>query len=269
MRMGDIILDIQNISKSFYSKTSGENYVLKNLNLSINKNKITALIGGNGTGKTTLFNIISRFIDPNEPKSSKIIYDEKNLLKCNAWQLASLGIGRLFQDAHIFPDLSILENMLVADADTFGEKPIENIIFHKKVQFKEKKRTQKAVGILSKLFGKESIFIQQIHLPAGNLSYGQQRLLGLARLLMGDYQLILLDEPTAGVHIQLNDKIAEIILLLKEKGKTVFLIEHNMAFVRKIADETAFMDKQNIRLKGKTSDVLNNEDVQKNYLGII
>jgi len=269
MIMKKIILSIRHISKSFYSKTSGNNYILKNLDLDIGRNQITALIGGNGTGKTTLFNIISRFVEPDNPKNAKILYNDKNLLTYNAYQLASLGIGRLFQDAHIFPDLSILENMLVADADMYGEKPFENILFSKKVRFKEKERTEKAVSILNELFGKKSIFVEQTHLPAGNLSYGQQRLLGLARLMMGDYQLILLDEPTAGVNIKLNDKISEIILLLKEKGKTVFLIEHNMAFVRKIADETAFMDKQKILLKGKTSEVLDNENVQKNYLGII
>jgi len=263
------ILDIQHISKSFHSKTTGNNYVLKDFNLTIPTNKITALIGGNGTGKTTLFNIISRLVPADKTITKKILFQGKNLLKQQPNNLASLGIGRLFQDAHIFPNLSILDNMCVASDTSFGENPFDSLLFTKKSKKTEKTKTAKAIQILSDLFTNESIFVQNPNLLAGKLSYGQQRLLGLARLSMGNYSLILLDEPTAGVHTQLNDKIAEIVVLLKKQGKTIFLIEHNMAFVRKIADYVAFMANHNIFIQGEPNDVLNNKQVQQHYLGIL
>ena len=267
--MQKIILDIQHISKSFYNKTSGNNYVLKDLNLKIQAHKVTALIGGNGTGKSTLFNIISQLVTPDKTQEAKIIFNHTNLLNLEAHQLAKIGIGRLFQDAHIFPDLSILENMLVADYNKFGEQAFESLFFFKKNRNIEQKRKEKALKILTNLFAKDSIFVQKHSMLAGNLSYGQQRLLGLSRLLMGNYQLILLDEPTAGVHTKLNDKIAEIISTFKAQGKTVLLIEHNMNFVKKVADHVAFLDNHCIFTQGTPKEVLNNNLVQQHYLGIL
>jgi len=267
--MQEFILDIQHISKSFFNKTSGNNYVLKDFNMSIEARKITALIGGNGTGKTTLFNLITGLIEADNTKDSKILFQGNDLLKLKPYQIAGLGIGRLFQDAHIFRNLSILENMCVADDTHFGENPFDNVLFIKKTGLVEKARKEKALKILIDLFGNDSIFVKEPNLSAGNLSYGQQRLLSLARLLMGNYRLILLDEPTAGVHMKLNDKIAEIILLLKKQGKTVFLIEHNMSFVRKTADSVAFLEAHSIFAQGTPEEILNNSTVQQHYLGIL
>ena len=268
--MSKTILKIQNISKSFFNKTSGNNYVLKNLSLDITEGQITALIGGNGSGKTTLFNILSRLVEPDKTgKETTIIFDGANLLKQKPYELATLGIGRLFQDAHIFPELSIMENMCVAHNNLFGESPVQAVLFYKKTKQIENKRQEQALRILTDLFGAESIFITQTTMKAGNLSYGQQRLLGLARLFMGDYRLLLLDEPTAGVNIKLNKKIAEIILMLKQQRKTVFLIEHNMVFVKKTADFVAFLNEQHIFAQGKPEDILNDSIIQQHYLGVL
>ena len=264
------ILSIQNISKSFFNKTSGNNYVLKNLNLDIPGGQVTALIGGNGSGKTTLFNIISRLIEPdNTGKDTVILFDGTDLLKLKPYALASLGIGRLFQDAHIFPELSIMENMCVAHNEFFGESPAQAVLFYGKTKHIENKRQEQALEILTDMFGADSIFVNQYGMKAGNLSYGQQRLLGLARLFMGDYRLLLLDEPTAGVNFKLNKKIADIIQRFKQQGKTVFLIEHNMAFVKKTADYVAFLNEQHIFAQGKPEDILNDPVIQQHYLGIL
>ena len=267
--MEDAILDIRNISKSFFRKTSGNNYVLHNFNLTIERQKITALIGGNGTGKTTLFNIISGFLEPDKTNSSKIVFEgRKDLLKVPSWNIPRKGIGRLFQDAHIFPDLTILENMKVADSDNFGETPLESIFFSRKIKRKEKKKEEKVMRIFTELFGENSTFVKNSDMKAGDLSYGEQRLLSLARLLTGDYRLILLDEPTSGVNPKLIQKISEIIRLMKSQGKTVFLIEHNMAFIRQTADEVAFIVNGKIHSKGTPETVLKDEFIIKNYLGI-
>lgn len=266
--MKDNILDIQHISKSFYTKTSGSNFVLKDFNLTIKRNKITALIGGNGTGKTTLFNIISRLTEVDKLTDSSIYFEGNNLLKLNDYQIASLGIGRLFQDAHIFNNLTILENLLQGDQNKFGENAFETLLFPKKNKKIADERKEKARTILLDLFGEESIFVQQQDTLAKNLSYGQQRLLSLARLLMGDYKLVLLDEPTAGVNPKLNTKIAEIMLLLKKQGKTIFFIEHNMPFIKKTADWVAFLTDNTVLLEDTPNNVLNNKTVRNNYLGV-
>jgi len=106
-------------------------------------------------------------------------------------------------------------------------------------------------------------------MKAGDLSYGEKRLLSLAQLLMGENRLILLDEPTAGVNPKLITKIAEIIRLMKLQGKTVFLIEHNMAFIRQVADEVAFLVNGKIHTKGTPEAVLEDELIIKNYLGLV
>ncbi len=267
--MENAILDIKNISKSFFRKTSGNNFILKNFNLTIEKQKITALIGGNGTGKTTLFNIISGFLEPDKINSSEIVFEGgKDLLKVPSWKIPRTGIGRLFQDAHIFPGLTIMENMKVADSEYFGETPLESIFFTGKIKKEEKKKKEKVLTIFSELFGKNSIFVKNSDMKAGSLSYGEQRLLSLARLLTGDYRLILLDEPTSGVNPKLIHKISEIIRLMKLQGKTVFLIEHNMAFIRQTADEVAFIINGKIHIKGVPETILKNDFIIKNYLGL-
>ncbi len=267
--MENVILNINNISKSFFRKTSGNNSILKNFNLSIEKQKITALIGGNGTGKTTLFNIISGFLEPDKISTSNIIFEDgTDLLKVAAWKIPRKGIGRLFQDAHIFPELTIMENMKVAGSGYFGETPLGSIFFTGKIKKEEKKKREKIMSIFLELFGENSTFVKNSDMKAGDLSYGQQRLLSLARLLIGDYRLILLDEPTTGVNPKLIQKISGIIRLMKSQGKTVFLIEHNMAFIRQTADEVAFISNGSIHTKGTPEIILKNEFIIKNYLGI-
>jgi len=261
---------MKNISKSFYKKTTGNNYVLKDFSLSIKKQAITALVGGNGAGKTSVLNLISRFTEPDKSNKSEIIYNGKtNLLKYPAYKIPRLGIGRLFQDAHIFPDLTILENMLIADFNRFGENPFETILFGKKIKKKEVEKTENIIAIFNTLFGDNNSFVKDLNVFAGNLSYGQQRLLGLARLLVGNYKLILLDEPTSGINSELFNKISNIIKLMKQQGKTIFIIEHNMTFIKNTADIVAFLSDGKIYKEGKPEDVLNDDYIIKNYLGMI
>lgn len=268
--MGNSILDINNVSKSFYRKTSGNNSILKNFSLTIEKEKITALIGGNGTGKTTLFNIICGFLRPDKADDSDIIFNgEIDILKAQPWKIPQMGIGRLFQEARVFPELTIAENMKIADPDYLGEGPFESLLFRSKIKKKEAEREDKVMTIFSDLFGENSIFIERPEMKVKNLSYGQQRLLSLAQLLMGNYSLILLDEPTSGVNPRLIHKISEIILLLKSKGKAVFLIEHNMTFIRQTANDVAFILNGEIYRKGSPENLLKDEFIIKNYLGIV
>jgi len=275
--MQDKVLHIENLTKTFTktgnkrNRLENEQYtVLDELTFSVSANKITALIGGNGSGKTTLFNLISSFIKPE--KGQIMFYNGSThvLNKLQPYQIARIGIGRLFQDNHIFQQHTVLDNMLIADDNLFGENALHAIFKLKKLKKIEVDRIEEARNIFKDLFGNENEFWKKRNNIAGSLSYGQQRLLGLARLLMADYKLILLDEPTAGVNPKINEQIIELIKKMVQYEKcTVFLIEHNMNFVSKVADICAFMNRGKIENIGTPELVINNEYVRKTYLGVL
>ncbi|MBN2570591.1 MAG: ABC transporter ATP-binding protein [Ignavibacteriales bacterium] len=274
----DLILNIDSIRKSFVrniidlrGKDEDERfYVLEDIDLLVRRGKVTSLIGGNGAGKTTLFNIISGFFAADDGKISYMPNSEVvEVLGLSAYKIARKGIGRMFQDNHIFQNMTVFENMLIADDNFFGERPFESIMYYRKNGVIEKQRIEKAENIFIDLFGEDNPFLKMKNEKAKNLSYGQQRLLGLARLLMGDYKLLLLDEPTSGVNPVVIEKIKEIInYFVKTKGLTVFLIEHNMSFVLDVADFCHFMSKGIIATSGTPEDIIGNPEVRKNYLGI-
>lgn len=274
---GDVILNIDSIRKSFVRNiinVRGEDvderfYILDDIDLIVPKGKVTALIGGNGAGKTTLFNIISGFLKADE---GKITYNPngsaEDITGAKAFKIARFGIGRMFQDNHIFQNMTVLENMLVADHNSFGEDPLQSILFYKKDKAFEYSRIQKAEKIFYDLFGGNNPFLKMKNEKAKNLSYGQQRLLGLARLLMGNYKLLLLDEPTSGVNPVINKKIGEIIkYFVRDIDMTVFLIEHNMNFVLNTADFCHFMSHGIIAVSGTPEDIIGNPDVRRSFLG--
>jgi ABC-type branched-subunit amino acid transport system ATPase component len=237
--------------------------------LNVPSGKVIALIGGNGAGKTTLFNMISGFVKPDK---GSISYTTTNkifeLLDRTPHQIARLGIGRMFQDNHVFPEMSVIDNMLIADNMNLGEKPFVSLIFRKKIQRDEAVRISKVQTIFENLFGNDHPFWEKREFPAGSLSYGQQRLLGLARLFMRDYNLLLLDEPTAGVNPEVIEQIKGLIRNFTKNGQTVLLIEHNLEVVKDIADFCCFMDQGRITLMGTPEDVLGNEEVMKSYVGL-
>ena len=276
--MNDNILHIEDIKLAYVRNIlnkRGEQqderfYIIDDLDLMVPRGKITALIGGNGAGKTTLFNIISGFV---HPESGKIIYHGNSkpvkIIGKKPYKITRLGIGRMFQDNHIFPEMSVLENMLIADNNGFGETPFISLFWNGKNDRVENKRKAETKKIFIDLFGKDNPFWEKRHHPANSLSYGQQRLLGLARLFMGEYNLALLDEPTAGVNPQIIKQAMAIIRrMVKEKGMTVFLIEHNMKVVLDVADFCSFMSHGKITAFGTPDDVIGNDKVRKTYLGI-
>ncbi|MDD4236764.1 MAG: ATP-binding cassette domain-containing protein [Bacteroidales bacterium] len=274
--MGDI-LTIQSLSKGFsrqVKNSAGEDideqyWVIHQLFLNVPRGKVIALIGGNGAGKTTLFNIISGFIMPD---SGSILYkpDGKNLelSGMSPHLITRAGIGRMFQDNHIFREMSVLDNMLVADSAYLAERPFRSLLFRNKNRKEENCRLAKAMDIFENLFVVDNPFLEKRKQPAGNLSYGQQRLLGLARLFMRNYELLLLDEPTAGVNPEVIEQIKQLILNFIKNNQTVLLIEHNLEVVKDIADFCCYMENGRIALMGTPEDVIGNEEVQKSYMGL-
>jgi len=271
------ILSIQSLSKGFSRKiknSGGEDdlekyLILHQLFLNIPAGKVIALIGGNGAGKTTLFNIISGFLKPDTGSIGfKTNGETVELINRAPHRITGLGIGRMFQDNHIFPEMSVLDNMLIADKPYSGERPFSPLVFRRKTKEEENERLAKTQHVFENLFGNDNSFWEKRYLPAGNLSYGQQRLLGLARLFMRDYKLLLLDEPTSGVNPEIIEQIKRLILNFTRMGQTVLLIEHNLEVVKDIADFCCYMDRGKIALVGTPRDVIENEEVKKSYIGL-
>lgn len=218
---------------SVHHKNDEHTDLLKGVDMVVEDGKVTALIGGNGAGKTTLFNIISGF---EKSFKGKVFFNGKNITKWPPHRIARKGIGRLFQGLQLSEDLTLLENMKIASNDTTGEHPWD-VFFPIRVAKREAAKKEKAIEILTKVFGPNNEYLDKLNEKASGLSYGQQRLIALVRLLMTDNKLFLLDEPTSGVNPALFEQFRTIIRDMVEKeGKTVLLIEHNMGFVYSVAD---------------------------------
>jgi ABC-type branched-subunit amino acid transport system ATPase component len=249
------ILELQNVSKSFDGTKA-----VDGVSLGFDQGKITALIGPNGAGKTTVFNLISGFLRPDE---GAISYQDKNVAGLPPWRRAQMGIGRLFQDVHLFERMSVKDNVLAAFKNKFGESALMSVIARRKIEKKERTHITEAL----KLFDFVGLTDKANEL-AENLSYGQQKLLSIARLLANGAEFLLLDEPTAGVNPQMVGALLEIIRRLTKEGKTIAVIEHNMNIVIEIADWVYFMDEGQVVSFGLPSDVLGDPDVRRAYIGL-
>jgi ABC-type branched-subunit amino acid transport system ATPase component len=259
-----MILALKNIMLAF-AKGKDSFRILDGLNLNVPKGKITALAGGNGTGKTTLFNVISGF---QKDFDGEIVFDNKRIDKLPPHRVAQKGVGRLFQGNGLLSDLTLLENMKLNANNTAGETPFSHLFRKKKLKTVEMLKEMQSVEILKDLFGENNKYQSMLHTTGSDFSYGEQRLLSLAGLFMGDYSLLLLDEPTAGVNPVYIEQIKRIIRQMTVKGKTILLIEHNMQFVGNIADKVAYLNEGRIQFEGTASEVLNNQEVKNSYLGV-
>ena len=239
--------------------------LLRGVNLDVEKGKITALVGGNGTGKTTLFNIISGF---EKDYTGDVVFEGNNFNHIPAHRISLMGIGRLFQDGQLLSGLTLMENMKLASDDKTGEMPFSSLLWRKRSKAAEAVKEQQAKDILVRIFGEGNKYLNMLNQDASAFSYGEQRILSLARLLMGGDRLLLLDEPTSGVNPLYIDTIEQIIREMVVEGLTVLLIEHNMHFVRRVADICAYLDDGIIAKLGPTAEVLDDKNVRNSYLGL-
>jgi ABC-type branched-subunit amino acid transport system ATPase component len=275
--MAETVLHINNLSKAFVRSIKTARHkediekvsILKHLDLCVKKGEITALIGGNGSGKTTLFNIINGFVEADQGSIQFINEKAHELIGKKPDAIARLGLGRSFQSNHIFDELSILENMLVAQKETFGETPFISLIAPGKIKKMEEAETARAHDIFEKIFGAGNYFWENKDAKAKNLSHGQRRILGIMRIFMADFKLVLLDEPTAGVNPELFGSISNILqTMTNEENISVFIIEHNMSFVKQIASQCLFLHEGRIEARGTPSQVIDDPIIQKTYLGL-
>lgn len=244
--------------KNLYVK-AGNAILLKDISADFFAGKINTIIGPNGAGKTTLFNAISGLIPI---YNGKILFNGQEIQNLPHYKRANLGIGRLFQDIKIFGQMTVFENVLSACFKREEENPIYPFLFRRKLKESLKKYEIKVDKLL------ELVELSNLkNKKAEELSFGQQKLLAIARLLAGEFKVLLLDEPTAGLNPIMRNKVLEILKILKKENKVIILIEHDMEFVSSISDWIYFMHEGSISHFGEPKYILSHEEIRDIYIG--
>jgi len=224
----------------------GSSHILQGVSFEVSKGKCVALLGRNGAGKTTTIHSIAGLTPP---RRGKIVYAGKNIERMTPYQIARLGIGLVPQGRRIFPSLTVKENLTMP-----AREP----------------RTKEAY----KRWGLEDIYelfpvLKEREGNMGNqLSGGQQQMLAIGRALMTNPEFLLMDEPSEGLAPVIIEQVGEIIAKLKETGLSILLVEQNFFLACDVADEILVMNKGTIVWKGTPQELLANEEIQHQYLGV-
>jgi branched-chain amino acid transport system ATP-binding protein len=248
------MLQFENVSKQF-----GGLRVLEEVNFTVPQAGIFGLIGPNGAGKTTVFNLATGLL---RASSGGITFNGKDLGSVPPHRITELGIARTFQNIRIFKEMSLLENVVVGMHDHLDYSFADLLFNLARFRRIEAKATEQALELLSwfKLDHKA-------HLPADSLSYGEQRKLEFARALATEPKLLLLDEPVAGMNASEKTELMAEIVNIKNRGFSIFLIEHDMRFVMGLCDRIAVLNFGRIIAEGTPQEIRNNPEVIKAYLG--
>jgi branched-chain amino acid transport system ATP-binding protein len=248
------MLEVRSVSKSF-----GGADVVAGVSLQVRKGEIAGLIGPNGAGKTTLFNVIAGLL---APTGGEIRLNGQDITSLKPHQRMGLGIGRSFQIPRPFAEMTVLENMLTAAQGQSGERPYCNWFMAGRVAREERANEEKAQALLDFLG-----LAKSARDAARMLSGGQRKLLELGRVLMSDPQMILLDEPGAGVNPALLDVIIDRIGEINRKGVTFFIIEHNMDLVSRLCRHVFVMSAGDLLFEGSPQAAAGDPSVIDAYLG--
>jgi branched-chain amino acid transport system ATP-binding protein len=232
----DPLLRIDDVVKKF-----GEVAALDHLSFDIDRGSITGLIGPNGAGKTTLFNLITGVL---QPDSGRVFFKGEEMTGKKPYEIARKGIGRTYQIIRVFPKMTLLENLLVVGKG------------------KERRAMERAMELLQlvRLSEKKDDY-------ASDLSFGQQKLLSLAQVLMFDAELILLDEPAAGINPTLQNELMALIHKLNEGGKTFIIVEHDMGVIMNHCQNAIALNYGQKIAEGSCSIIQHDERLLEHYFG--
>ncbi len=253
-----IILEAKDIIQDF-----GGVRALNNLSLVVHEREILSIIGPNGAGKTTLFNLISGIY---RPTKGMIIFDGREISGLRPHKIVSMGITRTFQNLRLFSKMTVMDNARVGRFCRTSAGPI-SILFHLKKHRREERETEEKAKEVLGLFGAR-LTGYRFNQQAIFLSYANRRRLEIARTLMTDARLLLLDEPSAGMNPQETKEITAFVKYLRDTyGYTILLIEHKLNVVRKISDRVIALDYGEKVAEGSYEDVASNKHVIEAYLG--
>ncbi|MBR2953564.1 MAG: ABC transporter ATP-binding protein [Clostridia bacterium] len=235
-------------------------HAVENFSLSLEKGCLYGLIGPNGAGKTTVFNLLTGVY---KPTTGNFFLNGEKLNGKSPVEINKAGIARTFQNIRLFKNLSVLDNVKLGLHNQVKYSTIEGIFRLPRYFSAEKKMNKRAMELL-KVFGLEN----EADTLADNLPYGKQRKLEIARALATNPKLLLLDEPAAGMNPSETQELMDTIRFVRDKfDMTILLIEHDMKLVSGICEEVTVLNFGEELAQGKTSEVLNNPEVIKAYLG--
>lgn len=245
----------KNIAKSF-----GNFQALHDVDVTVFPGGITAFVGPNGAGKTTLFHILSGNLRPDR---GQVVFDGIDITRTEPWRIARLGMGKLYQDVRIFEGLTALENIMTALLTPSDYSIFSAFCGH---LFRSGKHTGKDEAMHYLEYVGLAEFAEK---RGGELSFGQQKLLAIARLLAHRSRLLLLDEPTAALSPVMTGKMIALIgKIIEDRQVSVALIEHNMRVVKELATYIYFMHEGTVYCHGTQSCVLDNPEVRDLYMGL-
>ncbi len=234
------MLELKNIRCSY-----GKVLALDEVNIKVDKGTLVSIIGSNGSGKTTCLKAISRLI---EVKNGEIIFNGMNITKLSPDKVVELGIIHIPERRMIFPDFTVMENIEIG---AYARKDKKNI-----------------KSDLQTIFNYFPILNKRRKQNASTLSGGEQQMLAIARGLMGDPRILLLDEPSLGLAPILIKELFDIVNSIKKSGTTILLVEQNVSIALKISDYVYVLENGKISISGNSNKLLNNKKVLTSYLGI-
>jgi len=248
------LLRVTEITKKFQGLVA-----VDNVSIDMKEHTIHALIGPNGAGKTTMVNLITGVLPLT---SGKVEFEGRDITGMATHNIARQGIGRTFQNIKVFPTMTLLENVMVGGHQQAPMGMVKGIFDIKGSRKEERRLKEKAEAVLTRI----GMYDLRNHLMK-NLPYGRQKISEIGRAMMNDPQLILLDEPAAGLNPSERAELVEVIYKAYEDGYSFFMIEHNMDVVMKISDYITVLSFGRMIAEGTPGEVQSNEEVIRAYLG--